>query len=145
MLSSPLVRARETCELAGFGDRAQLRDDLREWDYGEYEGRTSADVREEVPGWTLWTHGAPGGEDAKTVGVRADRVIAELEAAEGDVLVFAHGHILRVVAARWMELPAAEGMRLSLATAAAGVLGHEHGRNALALWNWRPPGSAKLP
>jgi broad specificity phosphatase PhoE len=138
VLCSPLSRARETCELAGFGDRAEFRDDLKEWDYGEYEGRTSADVREEVPGWTLWSHGAPGGEDAEAVGARADRVIAELADVEGDALVFAHGHILRVITARWIELEPTEGIRLPLATAAVGVLGHEHGRRALALWNWRP-------
>jgi probable phosphoglycerate mutase len=137
VLCSPLDRARETAELAGYGDRMQIRDDLREWDYGEYEGRTSADVREEVPGWTLWSHGAPGGETAAEVGERADRVIAEVDPVEGDVAIFAHGHVLRVLAARWIGLPGVDGSRLSLATAALSVLGYEHGRHAIALWNWR--------
>lgn len=140
VLCSPLSRARETCELAGLGERAEYRDDLVEWDYGDYEGLTSAQVREQVPDWTIWTHGAPNGEDAAAVGARADRVIAELESVDGDVAVFAHGHVLRVLGARWIELGPEQGARLRLATAGLAVLGYEHGRRALDRWNVRPGG-----
>jgi probable phosphoglycerate mutase len=109
VLTSPLRRARETCELAGLGDRAELEADLREFEYGEYEGRTSAEIREERPGWSVWRDGSPGGELPASVGERADRAIARALQAGGDVAVFAHGHVLRVLGARWIELPAEYG------------------------------------
>jgi len=135
VLVSPAHRARETCELCGLGERAVVREELREWDYGEYEGLTSAQIHARRPGWSLWRDGCPGGESAEEVGARADRVIAELAAARGEAAVFSHGHLLRVLGARWIELAAAEGARLRLATAALCVLGHEHGTRALTRWS----------
>jgi len=137
VLSSPLQRARRTAELAGFGDGLQLDPDLLEWDYGEYEGRRTADIRKERPGWNLFTDGCPGGETLASVALRADRVIARLQAADADALVFAHGHILRVLAARWLRLPALEARRFVLATATLSVLGYDHDRDepALRIWN----------
>src|SRR5437773_7812118 len=102
VLTSPLGRARDTAALAGFADAA-VDDDLREWDYGDYEGRTTLEIREERPGWFLWDDGVPNGESIDDVAVRADRVIARVRATEGDVLVFAHGHVLRILAARWLD------------------------------------------
>ncbi len=135
VLCSPLGRARETYRLADLSEEAQLRDDLREWDYGRYEGRSTADVRTEQPGWYLWTDGAPEGEKADDVGERVDRVIAELRELDGDAAVFAHGHVLRVLAARWLELPAAAGGHFGLDTATLSVLGWEHEFAAMWLWN----------
>jgi broad specificity phosphatase PhoE len=134
VLSSPLERARETCELAGLGDRMQLRDDLLEFDYGAYEGLTTPEIRAERPGWYLWTDGCPGGERADEVGERVDRVIAEALAADGDVALFAHGHVLRALAARWLEQPAAFGGRLALSTGSLSVLGYE--REVRVVWRW---------
>jgi broad specificity phosphatase PhoE len=135
VLTSPLQRARETARLAGLGDAAQLEPDLREFDYGEYEGRTTAEIREERPGWSVWRDGAPGGEMPEDVGVRADRVIARALEAGGDVALFAHGHLLRVLGARWIELPAAYGGHLALGTAALCEVGYERERRAIWLWN----------
>ena len=135
VLVSPARRARETCRLCELGERAAVREQLREWDYGEYEGLTSAQIRARRPGWSLWRDGCPGGESVEAVGARADRVIAELTTVRGDVAVFSHGHLLRVLGARWIELAAAEGARLRLATAALCVLGHEHGTRALTRWS----------
>jgi broad specificity phosphatase PhoE len=137
VLSSPLARARETAELAGFADRVQVDDDLREFDYGEYEGRTTTEIREERPGWSVWRDGSPGGERPDDVGDRADRVIDRLLEAGGDVAVFAHGHLLRVLGARWVELPAAYGGHLALDTGALSELGYERERRAIWLWNGR--------
>jgi broad specificity phosphatase PhoE len=134
VLVSPARRARETCELCGLGEQAAVREDLHEWDYGDYEGLTSAEIDALRPGWSLWRDGCPGGEDAEQVGARADRVIAELEGREGDVAVFSHGHVLRVLGARWIGLAAAHGANLCLQTATVSVLGHEHGTPALASW-----------
>src|SRR5947209_1252420 len=114
VVTSPLKRARETCELAGFGGAAELDDDLREWDYGEYEGLTTPEIRSENDGWNLWRDGCPGGEMPDQVGHRADRALERLRAAGGDVLVFAHGHILRVVTARWLQMGPEEGARFAL-------------------------------
>ena len=141
VLCSPLARARETCALAGFGDRAELRDDLLEWDYGDYEGRTSADIRTERPEWLLWRDGCPGGETPADVAARADRIVAELlrmaDGAPGGttVAVFAHGHLLRVLTARWLELPPADGMRFGLGTATLSRLGWEHDYRVIQRWN----------
>jgi broad specificity phosphatase PhoE len=135
VLTSPLSRAAETCRLAGLGDLAQERDDLQEWDYGAYEGRTTPEIREERPGWTLWRDGVPGGETATDVGARADRVIAELRDASGDVSVFAHGHLLRVLTARWLGLEPADGRLFALDTATLSVLGYERETQVVRLWN----------
>lgn len=134
VLSSPLARARDTCELAGLTG-AQLRDDLMEVDYGENEGRTTEEIRETIPGWTVWRDGNRGGESVDEVGDRVDRVIAEAIAVEGDVALVAHGHVLRILAARWLEESAAFGERLPLATAAVCVLGFERDARALERWN----------
>ena len=141
VLSSPLQRARRTCELAGFGDRAEIDPDLREWDYGEFEGLTTAQIRERRPDWALFRDGCPGGESADQVGTRADRVIARARAAAGDVLVFAHGHLLRVLAARWLGLPASAGRLLFCDPTSLGMLGYEHDKAdepVLRLWNEVP-------
>lgn len=135
VLSSPLQRARQTAELAGFGDRLEISPDLTEWDYGDYEGLTSDAIWKSRPGWELWTDGAPGGESPQTVAARADRVIADAVQAGGDVLMFAHGHILRVLAARWIGEPAAAGARLKLNPATISILGHEHMYRVIDRWN----------
>jgi probable phosphoglycerate mutase len=137
VLTSPLRRARETAALAGFPD-AVLEPDLVEWDYGAYEGLTTPEIRETVPGWAVWTHPVPDGERAEDVAARADRVLARAAAAGGDVAVFSHGHFLRVLAARWLEQPPQFGSRLLLGTACLGVLGHERERRALERWNVPP-------
>jgi broad specificity phosphatase PhoE len=135
VLVSPLVRARETCELAGLDAGAQLRDDLLEWDYGDYEGLTTAEILAERPGWQLWRDGCPGGESATDVGVRADRVTAEIVSSHANVAVFSHGHMLRVLGVRWIALDASVGGRLGLSTAAICVLGHERETAVIARWN----------
>lgn len=135
ILCSPLGRARETCELAGFGDRAELRDALREWDYGDYEGMRSDEIRAERPGWLLWRDGCPGGESAADVGARADALVAELLGLDATIAVFAHGHILRVLAARWLELKPSAGQRFGLGTATLSRLGWEHDLRVIQRWN----------
>ena len=139
ILTSPLQRAVETCRLAGLTGTEV--DDLVEWDYGDYEGRTTAEIREEVPGWTVWDGPVPGGERLDEVAARADRVIAGIEAAGEDVAVVSHGHFLRVLAARWLELPPIEGRRLLLDTATLCLLGTERGVRAVRRWNAPPPGT----
>ena len=135
VLSSPLSRALDTCRLAGLGDEAELRDDLLEWDYGEYEGRTTAEIREEIPGWTVWSGGCPGGESVQDVGRRLGPLVDELRAVEEDVILFAHGHLLRILGALWIELAPEYGQRLALGTAAVNVLGYERETPAIWLWN----------
>jgi broad specificity phosphatase PhoE len=135
VLSSPKVRALETVHLAGFGERVETTDDLLEWDYGEDEGRTTPEIREDRPGWTIWVDGPRGGEAADDVAERVDRVIARVRAAEGDVLVFAHGHVLRVVAARWIGQPPSEGRFFELGTATVSVLGWERETPTIERWN----------
>jgi broad specificity phosphatase PhoE len=136
VLCSPLRRARETCELAGLGERAEILDDLREWDYGDYEGLTTPQIRAQRPDWSLWRDGCPGGETPAQVGARADRVLARLRAADGgDAVAFAHGHILRVTGARWIDQPAAGGAHLLLSAGALSVLGHERETEAISRWN----------
>jgi broad specificity phosphatase PhoE len=137
VLTSPLGRARETCRLAGLSEGALVRDDLREWDYGDYEGITTPEIRSRRPDWFLWRDGCPGGETAAEVGARADRVVAELRAAGGDCAVFAHGHVLRVLAARWLGLPPQEGSLLGLSTATLSILGYE--RQTPVVWLWNDP------
>lgn len=133
VLTSPLSRAAESCRLAGFG-AAEVRDDLTEWDYGAYEGRTAADIREERRGWNLWRDGVPDGESAEDVGARVERVVEELRAG-GDALVFAHGHLLRVLAVRWVGLGPQDGMRLALDTGTISVLGYHRETPLIKLWN----------
>ena len=133
--TSPLSRAWETCRLAGFGEVAVPRNELMEWDYGEYEGHTTPEIRGERPGWTLWREGVPGGETADEVGARADRVLTEAGSVGGDVLVFAHGHVLRVLAARWLGLHPAGGRLLALDPATLSVLGYEREARVIRLWN----------
>jgi probable phosphoglycerate mutase len=140
VLSSPLRRARETCEIAGFASQAQIDDDLREWGYGDYEGLTTPEIRSENPDWSLWRDGCPGGEQPSEVAARTDRVLARLAAADGDGLVFAHGHVLRVLAARWLSLEAAFGARLALGAGAISVLGHERETRVIERWNRVPAG-----
>jgi probable phosphoglycerate mutase len=137
VLTSPLSRALRTCELAGFGGQADIDPDLQEWEYGQYEGRRTADIRQARPGWDLFRDGCPGGEAVEAVGARADRVLARLRAVEGNVVVFSHGHFLRVLAARWLGLPAGAARHFVLSTAALSILGYEHTRDepALRLWN----------
>jgi broad specificity phosphatase PhoE len=136
VFSSPLSRARDTAEIAGFGDQLQLRDDLLEFDYGDYEGITTADIRKARPDWNLWRDGSPGGERPDDVGRRVDRVIAEAVEVDGDVLLVAHGHVLRVLAARWVEEPASFGGRLALDTGALCRLGYERETRVLRAWNF---------
>jgi broad specificity phosphatase PhoE len=135
VLTSPLQRAAETCRLAGFGDVAQTREDLLEWDYGDYEGRRTAEIREEVPGWTIFRDDAPNGETAEQVGARVDRLLEEVRTVEGDVLLFAHGHLLRVLTARWLGLDARDGRLFALDPATVSILGHERETSVLRLWN----------
>ena len=134
MLTSPRQRARRTAELAGFGD-AEVDEDLVEWGYGDYEGVSTPEIRETVPGWTVWTHPSPGGESAADVSDRLDRVVERARSAAGRTLVFAHGHSLRVLAARWLEQPAEEGRHLKLDTATVSVLGFERETPVLLRWN----------
>lgn len=135
VLTSPLSRARETCRLAGYGDVAQSDEGLREWDYGDYEGRRTVDIRMERPGWTLWDGGVPNGETAEQVGERAQRVIDRVTAVDGDVALFAHGHILRVLGALWIGLRPADGRGLALDTATISVLGYERETRVIREWN----------
>ena len=126
IFTSPLQRARRTCELAGFGDKAEIDRDLVEWNYGDYEGRTSADIHKERPGWHIFRDGCPGGETPAQVGGRADRVVNRVRAVEGDVLLFSSSHFLRVLAPRWLGLEPAAGRFLVLSTASLSALGYEH-------------------
>jgi probable phosphoglycerate mutase len=135
VLTSPLQRAAETCRLAGLGDRAETRSELLEWDYGRYEGLTTPEIRTEVPGWSVWRDGCPGGETASDVGRRVDPLIAELRTLEDDAIVFAHGHLLRVLAARWLTLPPQTGAHFALSTAAVSILGYERETPVTWLWN----------
>jgi probable phosphoglycerate mutase len=137
VLTSPLARARETCRLAGCGDVAVSEPDLLEWDYGGYEGRTTAQIREQEPGWNIWGGAALARESADQVGARCDRVIARCESVSGDVALFAHGHVLRILAARWLGLAAVAGRYFALDPASFSVLGREHEQRVLRCWNDR--------
>ena len=134
VLTSPRVRARHTAELTGFAD-AEVTDDLAEWAYGDYEGLTTPQIRESVPGWTVWTHPSPGGETGAQVAARCDRVVARAREAGGRTLAFAHGHSLRVLAARWLGLPPEDGRLLRLDTATISVLGFERETPVVLRWN----------
>ena len=135
VFTSPLSRASETCRLAGLGETAEVRGELLEWDYGEYEGITTEDIRARRPGWLLWRDGCPAGEDARQVGARADGLIDELRGLDGDAALFAHGHVLRVIAARWVGLPPEAGGLLALSTGTISVLGYEREVAVIRLWN----------
>lgn len=135
VLSSPLARALETCRIAGFGDRVELDDDLLEWDYGADEGLTSDEIRLVRPGWTVWRDGVRDGETVAEVGARTDRVIARARRAPGDLLLFAHGHVLRVLTARWLGLPPVDGRLFALSTATISVLGWERETPVIERWN----------
>jgi broad specificity phosphatase PhoE len=135
VFASPLRRALETCELAGLAAHVVVDDDLREWDYGDCEGRTTAEIRTDLPGWTVWAEGCPGGETPAAVGERADRVVARLRDADGVIVVFSHGHFLRVLAARWVRLPPETGAVLALDTAAVSRLGWEREQPVIRRWN----------
>ena len=135
VLCSPMQRARDTCELAGLGDKAVIDPDLMEWNYGEYEGLTPKQIQEMAPGWLLFRDGCPGGETPEQVGARVDRVIARSRALDGDTTLFAHGHVLRVFVARWIGLPAGSGQHFLLNTGTLCVLGYYHKIPAIRIWN----------
>jgi broad specificity phosphatase PhoE len=135
VLSSPLLRARETCRLCGFESAAELCEELREWDYGDYEGLTSPQIHEQRPEWSLWRDGCPGGESPQQIGARIDRLLERVAAVDGDVVCFAHGHILRSLTARWCEMDVSAGARFALVTAGIGVLGHEHATAVISRWS----------
>jgi len=135
VISSPLSRALETARIAGFGDRVTTDEDLREWDYGTDEGRTTAEIRAERPDWSIWRQGVVDGETIGEVAARADRVIAGARSRSGDTLCFAHGHVLRILAARWVGLAPADGARFALATATISILGWERETPVIARWN----------
>ncbi len=141
VLVSPMQRARETCRIAGY-DNALIDPDLSEWDYGDHEGRTTAEIQAERPGWSLWTDGVPNGETAAQVAARAERVIARALAATGgaeaDVALFAHGHILRILTARWLGLPPEDGRLFALGTASISTLGYERETRVITRWNLSP-------
>jgi len=134
VLSSPLIRARRTAELAGFAN-PELVDDLRELGYGDYEGRTTADIQREVPGWTVWTGVLPGGETLAAAAARADRVIERIRSVDGTVLVFGHGHLSRILAVRWCGLPPDVGAHFLLGASSVCSLGYERATPAIQFWN----------
>jgi broad specificity phosphatase PhoE len=142
VLRSPMLRAKETCEIAGFGGVAVVDDGLKEWDYGVYEGKTSKEIQAEIPGWSVWKNEIVGGETAEQVGARADGVIARALVAEGSndesvprVALFAHAHILRILAARWVGLEARGGSLFGLSTASVSVVGYERETRVIQRWN----------
>jgi probable phosphoglycerate mutase len=138
-LTSPLARARDTCRLAGYGEGAEVTDDLLEWDYGIYEGRRTADIQKEEPGWSIWATSIPKGETVEQVGERVRRVIARAVAEPGDVALFAHAHVLRILSACWLGLPPVDGRLLALGTASISILGYERETRVISVWNrdWR--------
>ena len=144
VLSSPLQRARATCELAGLGDRMVIDPDLVEWNYGEYEGLLPEEIEQRAPGWTIFTDGCPGGESPAEVGVRVDRVIARVRAVVGHVALFAHGHLLRVFAARWIGFAPAQGSHFLLDTSTLSMLGYYRDTPAVKRWN-APISHGELP
>jgi probable phosphoglycerate mutase len=135
VLTSPMQRARRTCALAGLGARALLEPNLAEWDYGDYEGRTTAEIQELRPGWSLFRDGVPHGEKIEQVAVRAQMVIDRAAAAAGDVALFAHGHILRILCACWLGLPPNAARLFALGTASVSILGYEHDTRVITRWN----------
>jgi probable phosphoglycerate mutase len=136
VLTSPSKRARRTCDLAGFGAIAQVEKDLAEWDYGDYEGLRTSEIRRLLPDWQLFRDGCPDGESVQQISERADRVVQRLRRESGDTLVFSSGHILRVIAARWLGLDASAGRFLMLSTASLSALGYDRSRSAPVVLNW---------
>jgi broad specificity phosphatase PhoE len=137
VLTSPLQRAMETCRQADLMHKAEVLLDLREWDYGAYEGLTTPEIRRQQSDWSIWSHGAPRGESPEQVSERADRVLQRARNAAGDVALFSHGHMLRAVGARWLGLPVSAGQHLMLSTASVSVLGYERETPVIRLWNGR--------
>ena len=135
VLTSPLQRAKETCTLSGLGEQAEVEPNLMEWNYGDYEGLTSAQIHVTAPGWIVFNAGAPGGETPNDVAARADRVIARIRSVKGDVALFAHGHILRALVARWLDLPATAGRNFLLGTGTLNILSYYRGYPAIQTWN----------
>ena len=135
VLTSPLQRARVTCELAGFGDQAEIEPDLAEWDYGEFEGLSTSEIRQRIPQWSIWTHPPEKGESLDDLAIRADRVIARVGEVDGDAALFGHSHALRVLTARWLRLAPVAGSGFILETAAIGVLGWDREFPAVVRWN----------
>jgi len=135
VLASPLQRALETCRLAGYGGQAQMEPNLREWDYGDYEGRTTPDIRKQAPGWSVWTGPLPHGESLRQVAARARAVIARASAAEGDAVLFGHAHMLRILAACWLDVVPECGRLFALSTGSVSVLGYEHDARVILRWN----------
>jgi len=135
VLSSPRIRALDTARLAGYADEVETTEDLTEWNYGIYEGRTTAEIRESEPDWSVWTNAVTDGETAADVATRVGRVIGRIRAAEGDTLLFAHKHVLRVLAARWLDLPPTEGRHLALDTATISIVGWEREDPVIERWN----------
>jgi broad specificity phosphatase PhoE len=138
VLTSPLQRARRTCELAGFGAVARVEPELHEWDYGAYEGRTTADIHAQRPGWNVFQDGCPEGESVEQISERADGVLAGLRPMDGTIALFSHGQFLRVLAMRWIGLPVREGQHFALDTTSLSILGYEHHDGkipAISVWN----------
>jgi broad specificity phosphatase PhoE len=135
VLASPLTRARETCRLAGYGDQMEIEPNLHEWDYGDYEGLSTAQIREKRPGWELWVDGVPNGETVEQVGERASAVIQRAIGGAGDAALFAHGHILRILSVSWLGLAPDDGRLLGLDTASISILGYERDTRVIRLWN----------
>lgn len=138
VLTSPRVRARETCQLAGYADVVKVDDNLQEWDYGAYEGRTTTDIAKDVPGWSIWRDGVREGETIEQVAARAESVIERAADSAGDVALFAHGHILRVLAARWLGLAAEGGRFFALDAGSISMIGYEHDLRVISQWNLTP-------
>jgi broad specificity phosphatase PhoE len=141
VLTSPMERARDTCRLAGYGDAAQVDPNLCEWDYGDYEGRTTPDIQMERPGWSLWRDGVPNGETIAQVAARAEAVLGKALAADGDTALFAHGHILRILTACWLQLDPRCGSLFALSTASVSTLGYERETRVISCWNLLPSAS----
>ena len=141
VLTSPMERARDTCRVAGYGDAAHVDANLCEWDYGDYEGRTTPDIQTERPGWSLWRDGVPNGETIAQVAARAEAVLARALAADGDTALFAHGHILRILTARWLQLDPRCGSLFALSTASVSTLGYERETRVISCWNLLPSAS----
>jgi broad specificity phosphatase PhoE len=135
VLTSPLQRAAETCRLAGLGNTAEVTDALLEWDYGEYEGITTKEIRSSRPGWFLWRDGCPGGETAAEVGARIDPIVEQLASFDGDVAIFSHGHVLRILTARWLALGPESGALFALGTGTLSILGFEREVRVIRRWN----------
>jgi broad specificity phosphatase PhoE len=141
VLTSPMERARDTCLLAGYGDGAQVDPNLCEWDYGNYEGRATPDIQKERPGWSLWRDGVPNGETIEQVAARAEAVLARAMAADGDTALFAHGHVLRILAASWLQLDPRCGSLFALSTGSVSALGYERETRVISCWNLLPSAS----